>query len=145
MPKSTSICNSILALMYNATPWANVADNASSGPLSNVYVSLHTAALTPATGTQADVETAYTNYARVAKARTSAGWEIPVGGSTKNEGQIQFAQCGVTGATITYVATGTAASGAGIAWHYGELNSPLAVTTGITPLFADAALTITES
>jgi hypothetical protein len=146
MPKSTVVCNSILALMYNATPWANVADNAAAAPLANVYVSLHTGTLTPATGTQADAETVYTNYIRVAKARTSSGWEVPASGSTKNEGQIQFAQCGATGATITYVATGTIATGgAGIAWHYGELNSPLSVTEGITPLFADAALTITES
>jgi hypothetical protein len=146
MPKSTATCNSILALMYNATPWANVADDTATSPLVNVYVSLHTAALTPATGTQSDVETTYTNYLRVAKARTTSGWEAPSGGATKNEGQIQFAQCGITGATLEYVATGTIASGgAGLAWHYGALNSPLAVANGITPQFADAALTITET
>lgn len=146
MPKSTAACNSILALMYNATPWANVADNAASSPLSDVYVSLHTGALTPATGTQADQETNYENYLRVAKARTTSGWTAPSGGATENEGQIQFAQCGASTATLTYVATGTIASGgAGIAWHYGQLNSPLAVSSGITPQFADGALTITES
>lgn len=146
MPKSTATCNSILALMYNATPWANVADNAASSPLANVYVSLHTAALTPATGTQSDVETTYTNYVRVAKARTTAGWTAPSGGSTENEGQIQFAQCGASGATLEYVATGTIASGgAGLCWHYGALNSPLTVANGITPQFADGALVITET
>jgi len=146
MPKSTSCANSILALMYNATAWANVADNAAASPLANVYVSLHVGALTPATGTQSDQETSYTNYLRVAKARTTAGWTAPSGGVTENEGQIQFAQCGVTGATLTYVATGTVATGsAGICWHYGALNSSLAVSNGITPQFADAALTITES
>jgi hypothetical protein len=132
--------------MYNASPWANVADNAASSPLTNVYVSLHTAVLTPATGTQTDTETSYTNYERVAKARSTLGWTIPVGGSTKNEGQIQFAQCGAIGATVTHVATGTVASpSAGIAWHYGELNSPLVISSGITPLFADDVLVITES
>ena len=146
MPKATATCNSILALMYNATGWANVADNTATSPLANVYVSLHEAALTPATGTQADAETDYSNYVRVAKARTTDGWTTPSGGSTANEGQIQFAQCGADGGTITYVATGTIASGgAGLAWHYGELNSPLEVTNGITPLFADGALVITES
>lgn len=146
MPKSTSVCNSILALMYNATAWANVADNASSSPLTNVYVSLHTGALTPATGTQSDQETSYTDYVRVAKARTTGGWTAPSGGATENEGQIQFAQCGVSGAVLTYVATGTVASGsAGIAWHYGSLNSPLTVSSGITPIFADGTLVITES
>lgn len=48
MPKSTATCNSILALMYNATAWANVADNAASSPLANTYLALHTADLTPA-------------------------------------------------------------------------------------------------
>jgi hypothetical protein len=132
--------------MYNATTWANVAVNATVAPLTDVYVSLHTAALTPATGTQSDVETAYTNYLRVAKARTTSGWTAPSGGATENEGQIQFAQCGVTGATLQYVATGTTATGsAGIAWHFGALNSPLSVSSGITPIFADATLVITES
>ena len=145
MPKSTATCNSILALMYNATPWANVADNTATAPITNVYVSLHTATLTAGTNQQTEAETAYTNYARVAKARTTAGWTAPSGGATENEGQIQFAQCGVTGATLNYVATGTAASGAGTVWHYGALNSPLAVSSGITPQFADASLTITES
>jgi hypothetical protein len=132
--------------MYNATPWANVADDTATSPLVNVYVSLHIGALTPGTGTQSDQETSYSNYVRVAKARTTSGWTAPSGGVTKNNGQIQFAQCGVTGATLTYVATGTIASGgAGLAWHYGELNSPLAVANGITPQFANEALTISET
>lgn len=145
MPKSTSTANNVLALMYNATNWANVADNASAAPFTNVYVSLHTATLTAATNSQLENETAYTNYVRVAKARSTAGWTAPSGGSTGNEGQIQFAQCGVTGSTLTFVATGTAASGAGTVWHYGALNSSLAVSNGITPQFADNALVITES
>jgi len=146
MPKSTAASNSILALMYNATTWANVAVNATVAPLTDVFVSLHVGALTPATGTQSDQETAYSNYLRVAKARSVAGWTAPSGGATENEGSVQFAQCGVTGAVLTYVATGTTATGsAGIAWHYGLLNSPLTVSNGITPIFADGTLVITES
>lgn len=145
MPKSTATCNSILALMYNATAWTNVADDAASAPLTNIEVSLHTGSLTAGTDSQTDNETTYTDYVRVPKARSTAGWTAPSGGATENEGQIQFAQCGTTGATITYVATGTAHTSTGHVWHYGELNSPLIVSTGITPLFADGALTITES
>ena len=146
MPKSTISCNSILALMYNATTWTNVAVNATVAPLTDVYVSLHTGALTPATGTQADAETVYTNYVRVAKVRTTSGWSAPSGGSTSNVGSVQFEQCGVTGAVLTYVATETVPSGsAGIAWHYGALNSPLTVSNGITPIFANGTLVISES
>lgn len=145
MPKSTASANSILALMYNATAWANVADNTATSPLTNVEISLHTGALTASNDSQTDNETAYTNYARVPKARSTDGWTAPSGGSTENEGQVQFAQCGASGATLTYVATGTAHTSTGHVWHYGALNSPLAVANGITPQFADGALQITES
>lgn len=131
--------------MYNATAWANVADNASSSPVANIYISLHTANLTAGTDSQTENEIAYTNYVRVAKARTTAGWTAPSGGSTENEGQIQFAQCGASGGTAAYVATGTASSSIGTVWHYGQLNSNLVISSGITPIFADAALTITET
>lgn len=144
MPKATAICNSIVNLMYRATAWSNVADNAASSPLTNVHVSLHTGNLTAGTGTQTDNETSYTNYARQAVAR-STGWAAASGGATQNAATISFPQCGVTGATVTHVATGTLISGAGASWHYGALNSSLAVANGITPQFAAGALTITES
>ena len=144
MPKSTPTCNSIVNLMYRATPWANVADNAAASPLANTYVGLHTADLTAATNSQAENETAYTNYARVAVLR-STGWDAASGGATANAATISFAQCGVTGATLTHVSTGVASSGASAVWHYGALNSSLAVSSGITPQFSAGALTITES
>lgn len=31
MPKSTNTCNSILALIFNATAWADIAENDTSG------------------------------------------------------------------------------------------------------------------
>lgn len=43
MPKSTLTCNSILALIFNATAWADIAENDSSSPATNLYLSLHTA------------------------------------------------------------------------------------------------------
>lgn len=144
MPKSTATCNSLVNLLYRATAFANVADNAASSPFTNVYVSLHTASLTAATGTQTENETAYTNYARQAVLR-STGWAVAASGATSNAATISFPQCGVTGATLTYCATGTAVSGAGTVWHYGALNASLAVSSGITPQFAAAALTVTEA
>lgn len=144
MPKSTPTCNSIVNLMYRATAWANVADNAASSPLTNTYVGLHTADLTAGTNSQAENETAYTNYARVAVAR-STGWDAASGGATDNAATISFAQCGASGATLTHVSTGVGASGATAVWHYGALNSSLVVSSGITPQFSAGALTITES
>lgn len=144
MPKSTATCNSVVNLMYRATAWANVADNAAASPLTNTYVGLHTANLTAGTNSQAENETAYTNYARVAVAR-STGWAAAASGATSNAALTQFAQCGVTGATLTHVSVGVAASAATAVWHYGALNSSLAVSNGITPQFAASALTITEA
>lgn len=144
MPKSTSLCNSLVALLYNATPITNVADNASASPFTNVYVSLHTSALT-AGSSQTTNETAYTNYARVAVARTTGGWTAASGGATQNVAAVDFPQCGVTGATITYAATGTTLASAGIVWHYGALNASIAVSNQIQPRFPAGNLTVTEA
>ena len=144
MPKSTLTCNSILALIFNATAWADIAQNDGSGPLTDLYLSLHTA--TPGVGNnQTTNETAYTNYVRIAVERTTSGWDVPDSGATANAALAQFAQCGVTGATITHVAIGTASSGAGTVLYAGALSSSLAVANGIQPQFAAGALTVTET
>ena len=144
MPKSTATCNSILALIFNATAWADIAENDSSTPATNLYLSLHTA--DPGVGNnQTTNETAYTNYARIAVARTTGGWDVPASGATANAALAQFAQCGVTGATITHVAIGTASSGAGTVLYAGALSSSLAVANGIQPQFAADALDVTET
>jgi len=144
MPKSTATCNSILALIFNATAWADIAENDSSTPATNLYLSLHTA--DPGVGNnQTTNETSYTNYARIAVARTTIGWDVPSGGATANAALAQFAQCGASGATITHVAIGTASSGPGTVLYAGALSSSLAVANGIQPQFAAGALDVTET
>lgn len=144
MPKSTTACNDILGLLFNAAAIANIADNAASAPLTNLYISLHTS--NPGIGgSQTTGETSYTNYTRVAVARTTSGWTAPSSGATANAALIQFPQCGATGATITYVAIGTASSGTGKVLYAGALSSSLAVASLIQPQFAISALTVTES
>jgi hypothetical protein len=143
MAKSVATCNSLLKLLFNATAWANIADNAASAPLTNLYLSLHTA--DPGTGNnQTTNETSYTNYARIAVVRTTAGWTVATN-TAVNAALAQFPQCGVTGATLTYVAIGTAASGAGNVLYSGALTSSLAVSSGIQPQFSASALTVTET
>lgn len=140
MPKGTPTCNSIINLMYKATNWANVADNASAAPVTQVNVELHTANLTAATALQSENAATYTNYANVDVAR-GAGWDAASGGATANAATISFPQCGVSGNTITHVSAGDGTN----AWHFGALNSSLVVSDGITPQFAAGALDITES
>jgi hypothetical protein len=144
MPKSTTTNNNILKLIFNATAWANVADNAASSPLTNLHLSLHTA--DPGVGgSQTTSETAYTNYTRVAVVRTTSGWTAATTSSTQNVALAQFPQCGATGSTVTHVAIGTAASGAGTILYSGALNSSLAVANLIQPQFSAGALTVTEA
>lgn len=143
MAKSITTCNNLLKLLFNATAWANIADNAASAPITNLYISLHTA--DPGTGnSQLTNETSYTNYARVAVVRTNVGWTVSTN-TAVNAALAQFPQCGATGATLTYVAIGTAATGAGNVLYAGALNSALTVANGIQPQFSASALTVTET
>lgn len=144
MPKSTSASNSILALIFNATTWNLIAENDSTSPATNLYLSLHTA--DPGVGgSQTTNETSYTNYARIAIPRTTGGWDAPSGGATANAALAQFAQCGASGATLTHVAIGTDSSGTGLVLYAGALTSSLAVANGIQPQFAAGALDVQES
>lgn len=143
MPKGLTYDNDFLKLTFNGTAIANIADNAASSPLTNLYIALHTADPT-SSGNQTSSEATYTNYARVAVARTSGGWTVS-SNSVSNTALIQFAQCGVTGNTITYVSIGTDPSGTGKILYVGALTASLAVSSGIIPQFAIAALTATET
>jgi hypothetical protein len=142
MPKSTAANNAFLALLYNATPWPNIADNAAASPLANITVALSTV-----TGAVADTMTTnvanYTNYAGQAVSRTTGGWTAPVAGATSNVAAIEFPQCGASGNTITSAKTGKG-TGAVDAYHYGDLNASIAVSNLIQPRFAIGAVTITE-
>ena len=43
MSKGNTFENDLMLLVFNATAIANLADNAGTSPLTNLYVSLHTA------------------------------------------------------------------------------------------------------
>lgn len=144
MPKSTSVCNSILALIFNATAWADIAQDDGSGPLTNLYIALHTA--DPGVGgNQTTNEATYSGYARQAVVRTTSGWAVPSSGSTHNEGVIQFPECASGTETVTHVSIGTLASGAGIILYSGALTTPREISAGVVAQFAISALTVTES
>jgi hypothetical protein len=143
MAKSTNTCNNFLALLYNATAWANVADNAASSPITQIPMALATASY-GVSSTMSSNETAFTNYARVNVPRSTSGWTAPASRATSNVAAIEFPQCGVTGATITSACTGKGA-GASDIYHYGDLNAPIAVSNQIQPRFPAGAVTITEA
>lgn len=142
MSKGNTFENDFVKLIFNATAIANIADNAATSPLTNLYVSLHTADVGE-TGDQTTNEATYTSYARVAVARSGAGWTISAN-AVSNAAAITFPACTGGSNTITHFAVGTAASSTGKVLYKGALSSSLAVSTGITPEFAIGDLDITE-
>lgn len=132
MSKSNAFENDLLGLIFNATPIANIADNAASSPLTNLYISLHTADPTDA-GDQSTNEVAYTGYQRMAIVRTSGGWTI-TGGSVSPVAGIEFPEmtAGANG-VATHAAVGTAASGTGKILYSGALTPTVAYEFGVTP------------
>ncbi len=142
MSKGNTTENSLLLLIFNATTWNDIAENDSSSPLTNLFVSLHTGDPGEA-GTQATSECAYGSYARQAVARSGSGWTVS-GNSATNAALIQFPQCSSGSETITHVAIGHAVSGSTTVLYKGALSASLAVSSGIQPQFAATALTVTE-
>jgi len=141
MSASNAMETGVLLLFFNNTDFANVGDAAglqNSAAAGSLYVSLHTADPGEA-GSQNTNETTYTNYARVAVARSGAGWTV-AGANVSNAAIVAFPACGVTGATITHFGVGTDAAGAGTLLFSGTCS--LVVSSGITPQFAIGALDV---
>ena len=141
MSKSNTFENDWLKLIFNATAIANLADNAASSPLTNLYVSLHTADPGEA-GNQSTSEATYTSYARVAVARTSGGWTV-TNNSVSPVANIDFPAATGGSGTITFFGVGSASSGAGVLYYSGTVTPNISVTAGVTPRLTTAS-TITE-
>jgi hypothetical protein len=141
MSKSNAFENDLLELIFNGTAIANLADNAASSPLTNLYVSLHTSDPGEA-GTQSTNEATYTSYARVAVARTSGGWTV-TNNSVSPVANIDFPACTGSTDTITYFGVGSASSGTGVLYYSGTVSPSISVSSGVTPRLTTAS-TITE-
>jgi len=141
MSKSNAFENALLQLIFNATAIANLADNAASSPLTNLYVSLHTADPGEA-GTQSTSEATYTGYARVAVARTSGGWTVTAN-SVSPVANIDFPIATGGTNTITYFGVGSASSGAGVLYYSGTVTPNISVVNGVIPRLRTTS-TITE-
>ena len=141
MSKGNTFENDILLLIFNGTTIANIADNATSGPLTNLYVSLHTGDPGEA-GSQTTSEISYIGYGRVAVARSGAGWTV-TGASVSPAAAITFGQCSSGSGTATHFGIGTASSGAGKLLYSGTVSPNIAVSAGVTPQLTTATA-ITE-
>jgi hypothetical protein len=141
MSKSNGMTASLLALVFNATAWSGIADNAASAN-TQIFVALHTAD-PGAAGTQATSEATFTSYARVAVARTGSGWSVS-GSAASNVAIIQFPIC--TGGTdlITHFSVGMAGSGATAVLYRGALSEPVSVANGVQVEFGAGAMRFEE-
>lgn len=142
MSKGNTFEEDILRLIFNGTAIANLADNAASSPLTNLYLALHTA--DPGeSGTQTTSEVSYTGYARVAVARTSGGWTVTAN-SASPTAAIEFGEMtSGTPGTATHASIGTASSGGGKILYKGALSPSVAYNVGVVPRLRTTS-TITE-
>ena len=130
---------------FNNADHANIGDAAglqNSATAGSFYISLHTA--DPGeTGTQTSSEAAYTGYARIAVARSGAGWTVS-GNGASNAAEIAFGQAtGGTIANITHVGCGTDLSGAGNLLFSLVLDDVIPGTVGMQPIFSVGELEFT--
>ncbi len=140
--KTTTWANDLLKLLFQSTPVANIADNAATSPLTNLYISLHTADPGVA-GAQNTSEAAYTGYARVAVARSAVGWTV-TGNSVSPASTIVFPAATAGSETETFWGIGVAATGAGTLLYSGSITPGIAVSNGVTPELTTSS-TATES
>jgi hypothetical protein len=136
MPLSNAAETDLLKLIFTNIAFANVGNAGGLQPSTvagNLYVALHTASPGEA-GDQTTNEATYTNYARVAVARSAGGWTV-AGDQVSNTALVAFPQCGATPNTILFWSVGLASAGASEILDYGPV-APL-IMEAFTALTTD--------
>jgi hypothetical protein len=132
--------NDLALLIFNNTNAANVGDATGlrgSSTAGSLYLSLHTADPGEA-GSQTTSECAYTDYARVAVARSGAGWTV-TNNSVSPAANVDFPTASGGTETATYAAIGTSSSGAGKILASGAISPSISISTGVTPRLTTAS------
>jgi hypothetical protein len=135
--------NALLLLLFQNSNIAAVGDATGlrgSSTAGNFYIALYTSA---PNDSAAGTETSYTNYARVAVTRSSAGWTVS-GNQVSNTASISFPACGATGATVVAAAICKAGTtGVDDAIAYATLDANKTIANGDAISFAAGALSFT--
>jgi len=147
--KGNAFETALLTLIFNNTNIANIGDATGlrgSTTVGSFWVRLYTSAVVVDDAT-IGTECAYTGYVAkgVAVARTSGGWTIS-GNNASNTAAITFGACTAGSETVRYFAIwmdNTATTDA-YRLFWGQLNSDLAVSAGITPEIAAGDLDVNE-
>lgn len=128
--------NNIMLLIFNATAWADYAQDDGSSPHTNVHMALATADPGEA-GTMSTSETTYTSYARVNVARSGSGWTVTAN-SVSPAATIAFpAGTGGSG-TVTYFSAGKTGGGATDILFSGTVTPNIVTGNGVTPQLTTA-------
>ena len=144
MSATNGMENAVLLLYFNNTDHANIGDAAglqNSAAAGNFYVSLHTGDPGEA-GDQTTNEAAYTDYVRIAVARTAGGWTVASNAAT-NTAAIAFIVASGGSETETHFGIGTASSGAGTLLFKGTLSPNISVSSGVQPNIPIGDLSVT--
>lgn len=145
MSKSNAWETGLLSLLFTNDNFANVGDATGlrgSSTAGSLYFSLHTA--DPGeTGDQTTSEIAYTSYARVAVARSAAGWTVTADAVAVDADVTFPAGTGGSG-TATHWGLGTASAGAGVLLYKGTISPNIVTGNGVTPVLT-AGTVVTEA
>lgn len=136
MSISNTTENALMLLVFNATAWANYADNAALSPQTQIAWGLHTADPGEA-GTMSTSEAAYTSYARQSVNRNSGG-HVVTGGSMSPAANVTFASATGGSETETYFTTGKTGGGAAAILFSGTVTPNIAVVSGVQPFLTTA-------
>jgi len=142
MSKTNTFENDWMKLVFQATAIATLADDAATGPVTSLYVSLHTSDPGEAAD-QGTNESAYTSYARVAVARTNTGWAV-ANNVASPIANVDFPQATETGPAITHFGVGLVATATGGKLLYsGTVTPNITINDGVTPRLTTGT-TVTE-
>jgi hypothetical protein len=129
--------NALLDILFTAVAWANIADNASSSPITIVAWALHTGDPGDA-GTQATSEAAYTSYARETPARSTSGHTITTN-SMSPAANVDFTAGTGGSGTASHFSVGKTISGATDQWFAGTVTPNIVMGDGVTPRLTTAS------
>lgn len=144
MSKSNAHENSYLLLLFNNTDFALIGDAGglqNSATAGSLYFSLHTGDPGEA-GDQTTSEVTYTSYARVAVARSGAGFTVSTNTVSLVSNVTFPAGTGGSG-TATHWGLGASSSGAGVLLYKGSISPSIVCGNGVTPQLT-AGTVVTE-
>lgn len=129
---------SILSLFLAAVTYDTIAEDDTTSPLTEFYLSLHTADPGEA-GNQTTNETSYTDYARdqIDRSNAAGGFDVSANPVVFQEDHT-FPQASGGTATLTHFGIGSASSAAGVLFGMGTITPNISVSTGVTSILTDA-------